>query len=114
MEPNTTRCSRQPGRWSAVLVEGNPRFAPPLQKLAEQYPGAILPVHSSPAYRCDTQVDFFIDTVNGGRKNYWGSSLAQNHPDVIKSGKAKASLRTSNVQRLLVENSIREDWVVLK
>jgi len=101
------------GQWEAFLVEANPRFNAPLQGLAAKYPGSVHAMSSTAAYMCQAQTSFFLDTKNAGH-NYWGSSMSNTHPDAQKSGLQKVTVPTANIVRILAENTIPGDWVMLK
>jgi len=101
------------GQWEAFLVEANPRFNAPLQELAARYPGSVHAMSSTAAYMCQAQTSFFLDTANVGQ-NYWGSSMSSSHPDAQKSGLQKVTVPTANINRILAENTIPGDWVMLK
>jgi hypothetical protein len=101
------------GQWEAYLVEANPRFSQPLGQLQTRYPGQVHSLSSTAAYMCEAQTSFFLDTTNVGH-NYWGSSMSSDHPDVVKSGKEKVTVPTENIVRMLYENTIPGDWVMLK
>jgi FkbM family methyltransferase len=100
-------------QWHAVLVEANPRFDQQLQEVGTTYSGLVTVMSSTAAYMCEASTSFYLDTVNT-QKNYWGSSMSPNHPDVQKSGKQKVTVPTSNLNRILFENTIPGDWVLVK
>lgn len=100
-------------QWSAVLVEANPRFNSQLSAIGSQHPGQVDVKSSTAAYMCEAQTSFFLDTVNTGT-NYWGSSMSSSHPDVQKSGKQKVTVPTMNLNRILYEQTIPGDWVMVK
>jgi len=99
-------------QWSAVLVEANPRFNKPLQAVGQTY-GQVSVMSSTAAYMCEGSTSFFLDKVNT-EKNFWGSSMSSNHPDVKASGKQKVTVPTVNLNRILYENTIESDWVMVK
>jgi len=102
------------GEWSAVLVEANPRFNEKLAAVgSSQAVGSVDIKSSTAAYMCEGQTSFFLDTVNTA-KNYWGSSMSSSHTDVQASGKTKVTVPTMNLNRVLVENTIAGDWVMVK
>lgn len=101
------------GDWSAVLVEANPRFNAKLAAAGKAHPGKVNVMSSTAAYMCEAKTSFFLDTVNTAN-NYWGSSMSSDHPDVQKSGKTKVTVPTMNLNRILYENTIPGDWVMLK
>mmetsp|Transcript_56799 Transcript_56799/g.124569 ORF Transcript_56799/g.124569 Transcript_56799/m.124569 type:complete len:262 (+) Transcript_56799:120-905(+) len=101
------------GAWEAYLVEANPRFAPKLEAIAKQFPGQVHVFTTTAAYMCEAQTQFFLDTQNH-EHNYWGSSMYNKHPDVVKSGKTAVNVQTKNVIRTVMESSTPADWVMLK
>jgi FkbM family methyltransferase len=100
-------------QWSAVLVEANPRFNGQLAAVGTKHPGSLTVMSSTAAYMCEATTSFFLDTVNTG-KNFWGSSMSESHPDVQRSGKQKVTVPTMNLNRILYEQTIPSDWVMVK
>lgn len=101
-------------QWSAVLVEANPRFDKNLANVGAQHQGQINVMSSTAAYMCEGTTSFFLDTVNTA-KNFWGSSMSASHPDVKRSGaKQKVTVPTMNLNRILFEQTIPGDWVMVK
>jgi FkbM family methyltransferase len=101
-------------QWSAVLVEANPRFDSPLAAVGKQHQNALTVMSSTAAYMCEAKTSFFLDTVNT-EKNFWGSSMSQNHPDVKRSGgQQKVTVPTVNLNKILFEETIPGDWVMVK
>jgi len=101
------------GTWEAHLVEANPRFHPQLKQLETKYPGRVKASTSTAAFFCEGSTTFYLD-MQSHKKNYWGSSLSSNHPDVQKSGMQNVQVHLMNVNRILFENTIASDWVKLK
>lgn len=106
-------CGNGSGDFEAWLVEANPRFEAPLKALEVQYPGKVHALPSTAAYMCEGQTSFFLDVQNHD-VNYWGSSMGKNHPDAIKSGHQQVTVPTANLMRMLYENTIPGDWVMVK
>mmetsp|Transcript_33602 Transcript_33602/g.62738 ORF Transcript_33602/g.62738 Transcript_33602/m.62738 type:complete len:307 (-) Transcript_33602:81-1001(-) len=99
--------------WQAILVEANPVFDQPLATEASRYPrGHVTTLQSTAAYVCDSQASFFIDTVNADN-NYWGSSMSSNHQDVQKSNGQSVSVQTVNLNRILWEHILPDDYVIV-
>jgi FkbM family methyltransferase len=101
------------GQWSSVLVEANPRFNSQLAAIGAQHVGQLTVMSSTAAYMCEAQTSFFLDTVNT-EKNFWGSSMSNSHPDVKRSGQQKVTVPTMNLNRILYEQTIPGDWVMVK
>lgn len=99
-------------QWSAVLVEANPRFDTPLAAIGKEHSNVNV-LSSTAAYMCEAKTSFYLDTVNTAR-NFWGSSMSSNHPDVQHSGKQKVTVPTMNLNRILYEQTIPSDWVMVK
>jgi len=100
-------------QWSAVLVEANPRFDSQLATVGKEHSNVKV-MSATAAYMCEAKTSFFLDTVNT-EKNYWGSSMSPSHPDVKKSGaKQKVTVPTMNLNRILFEQTIPGDWVMVK
>mmetsp|Transcript_35437 Transcript_35437/g.63758 ORF Transcript_35437/g.63758 Transcript_35437/m.63758 type:complete len:296 (-) Transcript_35437:171-1058(-) len=103
-----------PGAWEAILVEANPKFDQALKAEASKYPyGYVAAMTSTAAYSCEGKTSFFVDTVNTAENN-WGSSMSENHVDVVASGKVQVTVPTMNINRLLYEQTIPADRVILK
>eukprot|EP00929_Paragymnodinium_shiwhaense_P050887 TRINITY_DN2561_c0_g2_i1.p2 TRINITY_DN2561_c0_g2~~TRINITY_DN2561_c0_g2_i1.p2 ORF type:complete len:323 (+),score=108.67 TRINITY_DN2561_c0_g2_i1:71-1039(+) len=101
------------GDYEAWLVEANPRFKPELDNLQTQYQGKVHAMASTAAYDCEAQTSFYVDTVNV-QQNFWGSSMSDTHPDTKKSGLQKVTVPTVNLNRMVYENTIPGDWVLVK
>mmetsp|Transcript_36436 Transcript_36436/g.68146 ORF Transcript_36436/g.68146 Transcript_36436/m.68146 type:complete len:296 (-) Transcript_36436:75-962(-) len=111
---NLTTCPNGAESWESILVEANPKFQTPLTGEAAKFPtGKVTSLYSTAAYMCEGQTSFFVDTVNTAQ-NFWGSSMSANTPDVQKSGKTSVTVPTLNVNRILYENTIPADRVILK
>jgi len=105
-------CAYGTGDYEAFLVEANPRFSAELQSIAVANPK----VHALPAtaaYMCEGQTSFYLDTTNVD-VNYWGSSMSKNHPDTVKSGNQKVVVPTMNLLKIIAENTIPDDYVIVK
>mmetsp|Transcript_36430 Transcript_36430/g.68135 ORF Transcript_36430/g.68135 Transcript_36430/m.68135 type:complete len:291 (-) Transcript_36430:77-949(-) len=103
-----------PGAWEAILVEANPNFNDKLKAEAAKYPsGYVHAMTSTAAYMCEAKTSFYLDTVNDEHNN-WGSSMSENHVDVVASGKVQVTVPTMNINRLLYEQTIPADRVILK
>merc|ERR1719197_2168985 len=61
---------------------------------------------------CEATTSFYLDTKNT-QQNFWGSSMSQSHRDV-QSGKTKVTVPTANLIRMVYENTIPGDWVMVK
>lgn len=99
--------------WSAVLVEANPRFDAQLTAISNQQNGKINLMSSTAAYMCEAKTSFYLDTVNTA-ENFWGSSMNSEAPDVQKSGQQKVTVPTMNLNKILFEQTIAADWVMVK
>lgn len=101
------------GQWEAILVEANPRFNAPLKQMEVTYPGSVHANVATAAYMCQAQTTFYLDTVSH-EQNYWGSSMSANHDDTKASGHQAVTVPTVNIVKLIYENSIPGDYVILK
>lgn len=99
--------------WQAVLVEANPRFNEPLQQIQARQMGKVTSMSSTAAYMCEGKTSFYLDTINH-EKNYWGSSMSSNHRDIQAGDKQKVEVPTMNLMKVLYEQTIPGDWVMLK
>jgi len=105
-------CAHGTGDYEAFLVEANPRFADQLKAIGTSN-SKVHVFSSTAAYMCEATTSFFLDTVNTD-KNYWGSSLSANHKDTKASGLEKVTVPTANLMKILYENTIPGDWVMVK
>lgn len=101
------------GQWQATLVEANPRFTAELKQVEVNYAGAVTAAAASAAYMCEAQTTFYLDTQSH-EHNYWGSSMSPNHVDTQKSGHQAVTVPTVNILKLLYEQTIPGDYVMLK
>eukprot|EP00929_Paragymnodinium_shiwhaense_P050888 TRINITY_DN2561_c0_g3_i1.p1 TRINITY_DN2561_c0_g3~~TRINITY_DN2561_c0_g3_i1.p1 ORF type:complete len:293 (+),score=88.77 TRINITY_DN2561_c0_g3_i1:75-953(+) len=101
------------GDYEAFLVEANPRFQAELATIQQNSGGKVHSLASTAAYDCEAQTSFYLDTTSVAN-NYWGSSMSDSHPDTKKSGLQKVTVPTININRLVYENTIPGDWVLLK
>lgn len=105
------------GSYEAFLVEANPRFKGALDNLEKSHKTQDKAlVHSlapNAAYMCEGKTSFYLDTVNH-EHNYWGSSMSSNHHDVKESGYDQVTVSTVNLNKLLAENTIKDDFVLVK
>lgn len=100
------------GQWESYLVEANPQFTNQLQAVAAQSAQPVHVLGGTAAFTCEGQTSFYIDT--DPTHNHWGSSMSASAPDAIKSGQQKVTVPTMNVIRLIAENTLPSDWVILK
>lgn len=101
------------GQWEAVLVEANPRFDAALRNVVDQHHGMVRANTASAAYMCEARTVFYLDTHNH-EHNYWGSSMSDKHPDAQESGLTRVEVPTVNLNRLLYEQTIPADRVMVK
>jgi len=113
---NRSKCPN--GEYEAWLVEANPLFDDNLKGLQEKHAGQVHAMSSTAAYMCDAQTTFYLDTetqlTNHTSSRAAGSTMADNKETIIRSGKKKVTVPTVNVARLIYENAIPEDNVLLK
>jgi len=95
------------GDWEAFLVEANPDFSNKLNALQRNLGGKVHSLASTAAYTCDGTTTFSIDPDVA--HDHWGSSME--HAFV---GSKQFTVDTVNVNKLITENTIPGDWVVLK
>jgi len=101
------------GQWEAFLVEANPRFQQQLQQQEARFPGAVHSYSSTAAYDCEGTTTFYLDTTSHSY-NYWGSSMSSKAGDVQRSGYQHVNVQLMNLNRLLHEHTIPNDWVMVK
>jgi len=93
---------------SAYLIEANPKFAGDLRALQSN---KVYPLMTTAAYMCDKEQEkFYLDTSG---PSSWGSSLDDHH-ESVKTQKQGVNVKLYNLMRLIVENALPEDTVVVK
>eukprot|EP00933_Yihiella_yeosuensis_P060972 TRINITY_DN63786_c0_g1_i1.p1 TRINITY_DN63786_c0_g1~~TRINITY_DN63786_c0_g1_i1.p1 ORF type:complete len:255 (-),score=40.09 TRINITY_DN63786_c0_g1_i1:209-973(-) len=100
------------GTWEAILVEANPNFEGALRKVSDKYGSQVRLSTSTAAYMCESQTSFYLDTKEP-QANFWGSSLSSNHPNSMKGGLDKVAVSTMNLNRLLTESTLADDYVIV-
>lgn len=109
---NTKNCPSN-GSHQAILVEANPIFQKNLRALEAGSDGRVKSFASTAAYMCEGTTNFFLDTVDV-RENFWGSSMSPNARDVQRSGRKKVEVPLMNIVKLIAENALPEDFVIVK
>jgi len=111
--------ARNPGDYEAFLVEANPTFDVTLTQIsaAGYGNGSIHAVNSTAAYMCDGSTTFFLD--DAVEHNHWASSMdGKPHrwrkTDSDAPHKRKITVPTVNLMKLLYEQTIPDDWVIVK
>ena len=94
------------GDWEAILVEANPIFSKKLKALETNMAGKVHSMATTAAYSCQTTTTFSIDADPS--HNYWASSLDE------KVGEKEVTVPTINVNKLIAESVLPDDWVILK
>lgn len=111
---NVDRCPSQ--QWHAVLVEANPYFDTQLQEVSATYAGNVTILPSTAAFMCEGTTSFYLDAEV--ERNFWGSSMKQEKADVLKERLRKkvekVTVPTLNLNRILQEYAIPEDYVMVK
>eukprot|EP00930_Biecheleria_cincta_P075313 TRINITY_DN6247_c0_g1_i1.p1 TRINITY_DN6247_c0_g1~~TRINITY_DN6247_c0_g1_i1.p1 ORF type:complete len:252 (+),score=54.50 TRINITY_DN6247_c0_g1_i1:35-790(+) len=95
------------GDWEAFLVEANPDFSNKLNALQRNLAGKVHSMASTAAYTCDGTTTFSIDPDVA--HDHWGSSMEHSF-----TGSKQYTVDTVSVNKLITENTIPGDWVVLK
>lgn len=93
----------------AYLVEANTQFVKTLEDIRTDH---VFPMTGVAAYMCDKDAAPFYIDIHG--PNSWGSSLNATHQSVKQTNEMKTDVRLYNLNRLLVENTIPADTVVVK
>ena len=101
-------------KWEAHIFEANPTFNSFLNRIGEMVSvNHTLNLYTeTAAWIQDGTIDFYLDTVNKDH-NYWGSSLNENHPDVVRSGKKKITVSCRDIASIISRYSVT-DFVVVK
>ena len=101
-------------RWEAHIFEANPNFNAFLNRIGEiaSKNHTVNMYTETAAWIHNGTIDFFLDTVNKNQ-NFWGSSLNENHPDAVRSGKKKITVNCRDVASIINRYSVT-DFVVVK
>lgn len=95
------------------MVEANPLFEPVLKQVSEKWSSQVTVDVSTAAYMCEAKTAFYLDTKDV-QKNVWGSGLNAHEKDaMLGDGLNKVEVATININRLLTENTIPGDWVMM-
>jgi len=94
------------GQWEAHLVEAHPRFNLPLEQISARFPGSAHVSPSTAAYDCDATATMHFE---GGV-----ASLATTVGQSQRKDSDSFQVRLLNLNRLLFENTIPGDWVMVK
>lgn len=92
----------------AYLIEANPSFATALEPLRT---AQVYPMPQVAAYMCDKESEIFHLDLSGPQG--WGSSLDGNH-EAVRANTVKVNVKLMNLMRLLTENALPDDTVVVK
>lgn len=101
------------GDWEAYLVEANPLFTPALAHLEKTYQGKVHSRSSAAAYSCEANATFYVDVENRAT-NYGSSSMSKVPLRVKKSVPQETVVPTVNLMRLLYEETLPSDRVIVK
>jgi FkbM family methyltransferase len=102
-------------KWEIYAVEANPIFNKTLEKVKEycQNLGHSFYLYKqTAAWIKNEKLKFFIDTVNVAN-DFWGSSLVENHPDVLRSNKTSITVNGIDIAELLKKYD-HNDEIVMK
>jgi len=92
----------------AYLMEANPKFTKNLEHFRAS---RVYPMTKTAAYMCDKPRErFYLDTTG---PSGWGSSLDGRH-EAVRNRKEGVDVELYNLMRLLQENALPEDTVVVK
>jgi len=114
------RCgsAQNPGDFEAFLVEANPFFDAALRNLSATGQG-VHAMNSTAVYMCHASTTFFV--LDDVKHNHWGSSMdgePHNWDNEKKNddshNKHEVTVPTMNLMKLLYEQTIPDDWVIVK
>lgn len=107
-----------PDQCYAFLYEANPRFNQDLHATLPLIPKKVYPQYQTGIYMCDKEKErFYLDVTGPGG---WGSSLDGTHDSVQGKGEGgkpalqAVDVKLANLNRILRENTIPQDVVVVK
>ena len=101
--------------WDVYIIEANPFFDRSLQKVRDSLQSlghTVFLFTQTAAWIRNEKLQFYLDTVNPD-KNYWGSSLLKDVPDVNKSNFTNVQVNGIDVSQLLKQYS-KDDEIVMK
>lgn len=101
--------------WDVYAFEANPEFNKILTNVkanVSKRNHTVKMYQETAAWTYDGTIDFYLDTVNKAN-NFWGSSIDENHPDVILSGKQKVTVKCVDISRILKKYN-QDDVVIVK
>eukprot|EP00434_Breviolum_minutum_P027665 symbB.v1.2.024471.t1/scaffold2320.1/size82376/3 len=99
------------GDWEAILVEANPVFTATLNAVAAQFPGKVHVNASHAAYMCDAKTAFYINEAESTSITGFHQAVASS---TLGTELKQVEVETVNINRLLIENAIPGDYVILK
>ena len=102
-------------KWEVYAFEANPEFNQVLAEVTtevEKRNYSMKMFVETAAWTQDGIIDFYLDTVNT-RKHFWGSSIDENHPDVIQSKKKKVTVKCVDIANILRQYN-ENDLVIVK
>lgn len=100
--------------WDIYAFEANPEF----DKILDETRKEVSLKHNvnlynqTAAWTYDGTIDFYLDTINKNN-HFWGSSLNKNHPDVVRSGSVKVSVKCMDIAGIIKQYKV-DDLVVVK
>ena len=100
--------------WDIYAFEANPEFDKILDETRKQVSlkHKVNLYNQTAAWTYDGTIDFYLDTVNQNN-HFWGSSLNKNHPDVVRSGSVKVSVKCMDIAGIIKQYKL-DDLVVIK
>lgn len=98
------------GDWEAFLVEANPRFKPQLDALETHFAGRVHSLAPAAGYDCEASMDMYLDPPRP--RDLWGSPIPSSSPRV-RPGHEKITVPTVNLNRMIYENTIVGDFVLI-
>lgn len=117
------------GSWTALLVEPDPAFAASLDLAVAKYPGRVRALTSVAPYVCEGQVtirsrpnddvhnsSLRLPAPNPGIVDNSSSSATVRLPPGphVPAPRAPLKVRTMNLNRVLYEQTIADDWVIVR
>lgn len=103
--------------WDIYAFEGNTVFDKQLSAIKQDIElkykkYKIFLYNSTLAWTYNGKIDFYVDTVNTNN-NFWGSSINEKHPDVVRSNKTKINLPCVDIAGIINKYDV-DDVIVVK
>jgi len=98
------------GEWEAFLVDPDPVHTAPLQMAESEFPGKVRIAPSSAPYTCEAKASAYVPGIADAS----GFGAPDGYIGEQQGAWRRVNVNTLNVNRILYENTIPSDWVMVK